>query len=126
MKSMLAISALALAVAGSAPGFATGPEGAKLFKARCSACHWDPAKADEKPRPGPSLKQIAGKAAGATTFRRYSAALKGSDITWNASTLDAYLENPRKAVKGTTMAFPGLRKPDERAAVVQYLLRHSK
>ena len=42
-------------------------------------------------------------------------------VTWNAETLDAYILDPRGTVKGTKMAFPGLKKDDERADVIAYL-----
>ena len=110
----------------AAPAKAADADGAKLFKQRCAACHWDPAAAGEKPRVGPALSGVIGRKAGAGDFRRYSPAMKRSNVVWTAESLDHYLNDPRKLVKGTSMAFPGLKKPNERAAVVAYLVKHGK
>ncbi len=122
MKLALSIAA---AAALNVPAQAA-PDGEKLFKTRCSACHWDPATPDEKPRMGPSLKGVVGRKAGEGPFKRYSPAMKAASFTWTAETLGHYLDDPRKTVKGTSMAFPGLKKADERAAVVAYIMRASK
>ena len=39
--------------------------------------------------------------------------------------LDAYLANPRKAVKGTRMSFAGLRKEKDRHDVIEYMKQAS-
>jgi len=39
--------------------------------------------------------------------------------------LSAFLASPRKFAKGTKMAFVGLRKPEDRAAMIAYLRRMS-
>lgn len=119
-ESMLAICVLMLA---AAPATAS-PVGEQIFKSRCGVCHWDPAAAGEKPRQGPSLRQLIGRRAGSQAdFTRYSAAMKKADFGWTADRLDSFLNDPRKIVPGTSMAFAGLKKPDERKAVVEYLVR---
>ena len=40
---------------------------------------------------------------------------------WTMELLTSYLEKPRKTVKGTKMAFAGLRKEEDRVNVVAYL-----
>ncbi len=47
--------------------------------------------------------------------------MKKSNLTWDDATLDRYLKKPRKVVKGTRMAFPGLRKKKDRDDVIAYL-----
>jgi len=93
-------------------------KGEKLFN-RCQACH------SVEPginRVGPTMHNVFGRTAGGLDeFRKYSKALKELDVAWNADSLDAFLENPRGYAKGTRMAFPGLRKADDRSAVVEYL-----
>jgi cytochrome c2 len=42
-------------------------------------------------------------------------------INWNEQTLFEYLENPKKYIPGTKMIFAGLKKPQERADLIQYI-----
>ena len=97
--------------------------GEKVFK-KCKACHVVDA---EKHKTGPHLVNIMGRAAGsADGFKKYSDAMKSSGIVWNEETLDGYLEKPKAYVKGTRMAFAGLRKEEDRANVIAYLKSYSK
>lgn len=52
---------------------------------------------------------------------KYTDANKNSGITWTNETMFAYLQNPKKYIKGTNMAFPGFKKEQDRADVVAYL-----
>lgn len=125
MLSRLAVAVSLLGLLAPAQAFAA--DGAQLFKTRCASCHWDPAQANEKPRQGPSLKRVIGRTAGTQKdFTRYSAAMKKAGFKWTADQLDDYLDNPRKVVPGNAMAFVGLKKPDERKAVVDYLVKYGK
>ena len=68
-----------------------------------------------------------GRAAGsADGYKKYSDAMKSSGIVWNEETLDGYLEKPKAYLKGTRMAFAGLRKEEDRANVIAYLKSYSK
>lgn len=117
-----ALAALLAAVAVATPAGAQAVDGKKLFTSRCGVCHWDPAKPGEQVRMGPSLAGVIGRKAGThPKFTRYSKAMKDHGKPWTEASLNTYLENPRKVVPGTNMAFAGLKKPEERAAVVAYL-----
>ena len=92
--------------------------GEKVFK-KCKACHM---VTKERHKSGPHLVNLFGRAAGsAEGFKKYSKAMKGSGVVWDAETLDAYLEAPKKYIKGTRMAFAGLKKEKDRANVIAYL-----
>ena len=107
------------------PALASGDvaAGEKVFK-KCKACHVVDA---EKHKTGPHLVNLMGRTAGsADGFKKYSDAMKSSGIVWNEETLDAYLENPKAYVKGTRMAFAGLRKEEDRVNVIAYLKSYSK
>jgi cytochrome c len=84
----------------------------------CGACH-GLAKTAE-PTIGPSLWGVVGRKAGSTDYA-YSAAMKAYDVTWTPETLATFLQNPRAAVPGTTMAYPGVPDPAAAKAIADYL-----
>lgn len=94
--------------------------GERLFKRHCGICHI--AEKDSTRRlQGPNLWGLIGRKAGTVERFRYTDANKNSGIVWTAETLDPYLTDPREVIKGTTMAFVGVKKPDERKAIIEYL-----
>lgn len=96
--------------------------GERLFR-QCATCH---TVAEGVNRVGPSLHAIIGRTAGSVAGFHYSDANKNSGIKWTEQELFAYLENPRAKVPGTTMAFVGLRAPQDRADVIAYLKEKTK
>lgn len=95
-------------------------EGEKVFK-RCQACH---VIDKEQNRVGPNLVGIIGRKAGAVEGFKYSEAMaaKGTEgLVWDEATIDQYLENPKGYIPKNKMAFAGLKKPEERAAVIAYM-----
>ena len=109
-------SALALA-AGPALAEGNPAEGQKVYN-KCRACH---VVDKEQNRVGPHLVGLFGREAGAVEGFNYSDEMKNSGIVWDEATLDAYLADPRGYIPGNKMAFPGLKKEDERADVIAYL-----
>lgn len=91
--------------------------GKKVFR-KCKACHVADA---EKNKVGPHLVGIIGRASGSVDGFKYSKAMAGADLTWNAETLAGYLANPKKYMPGNKMAFPGLRKEKQLTDVIAYL-----
>ena len=91
--------------------------GAKVFK-KCKACHYVD---KEKNKTGPHLVNIIGRTAGTLEGYKYSKAMKASGIVWDETTLTEYLRAPKKYIKGTKMAFAGLRKDADIANVIAYL-----
>jgi cytochrome c len=96
-------------------GVTYAADGQKIFK-RCVSCH-----SLTKNKMGPALGNIFGKKAGSVEEYWYSEAIKKSDIIWTDCTLDQFLIKPRKFIKGTKMRFSGIRKKDQREAVIKYL-----
>jgi cytochrome c len=90
---------------------------------QCKACHVIEAGVN---RIGPSLAGIVGRKAGEIAGFSYSAANKGSGITWSAEKLYQYLEKPSRVVPGTKMSFAGLPKGQDRADVIAYLSSAAK
>jgi len=96
--------------------------GKKVFR-KCKACHVVDA---EKNRVGPHLVNIVGRASGSVEGFKYSKAMAGADLTWNAETLSAYLADPKGYMPGNKMAFPGLRKEKDVVNVIAYLESEAK
>ena len=92
-------------------------EGKKVFR-QCAACH----VADkEQNRVGPHLVGVVGRDIAGVDGFNYSDAMKAVDGAWTLDQLDAWLEKPRDFAKGNRMSYPGLRKEEDRAAVIAYL-----
>ena len=105
------------AVATAPEAVATGPQPPVAF-AQCRSCHSvEPGKHGV----GPSLAGIYGTKAGELPGYTFSDAMKGSGLTWDDATLDAWLEKPSKVVPGTKMVFFGMPDPAKRKEVIEYI-----
>ena len=96
--------------------------GEKVFK-KCAACH--SIVKGGKNNIGPALYNVVGRKTGAVTDYKYSKALASFDKEWTFEELNGYLIKPAKWIKGTKMAFAGLRKEKDRASVIKYLNQNS-
>ena len=96
--------------------------GEKVFK-KCAACH-SIAKGG-KNNIGPALYNVVGRQIGAVSDYKYSKALSEYGKEWTFEELNGYLIKPAKWIKGTKMAFAGLRKEKDRASVILYLNNNS-
>ena len=96
--------------------------GEKIFK-KCAACH--SITKGGKNNIGPALWNVVGRKTAAVTDYKYSKALASFDKEWTFEELNGYLIKPAKWVKGTKMAFAGLRKEKDRASVIKYLNQNS-
>ncbi len=94
----------------------------KTAAKKCLACHsMDKGGANKV---GPNLWAIVGKTPASTDGFTYSTAMQEfgkSGKKWNYEELGKFLYAPQKDIKGTKMAFAGVKKPDELAALVAYL-----
>ena len=96
--------------------------GEKVFK-KCAACH--SIVKGGKNNIGPALYNVVGRKIGAVSDYKYSKALTEYEKEWTFEELNGYLIKPAKWIKGTKMAFAGLRKEKDRASVILYLNQNS-
>ena len=92
--------------------------GAKLYK-RCKACHT--LKEGGKHTVGPNLWDVYGAKAGSKEGFKYSKVMAASEVIWDDETLDAYIKKPPEFMKGNRMSFVGIKKAEDRAAVLLYM-----
>lgn len=92
-------------------------DGAKVYR-KCRACH---EVAKERNKVGPHQVGVIGRPAGAVDGFNYSDAMAESGLVWDVATLQEYLKDPKGFLKGTKMAFAGLRKDEDLTAVIYYL-----
>ncbi len=109
------------ALVASAPALAQDIEaGSAVFK-RCMACH--NAETDVN-KVGPSLKGLFGRTAGTLPGYAFSKAMKDAGaggLVWDEAAFTDYIISPRAAVPGSSMAFAGLKKPEDIANLIAYL-----
>lgn len=89
---------------------------------KCASCH--SFEKDGKDKIGPNLYNVLGAAPGSKDFA-YSSAMKNKGGQWTYLEMDAFLASPRDALPGTKMSFVGLRRAEERAAILLYLRQQS-
>ena len=87
--------------------------------AQCQSCH----TFDDGGRngTGPNLHDGFGRAVASHAGFSYSEAMQGHGGVWDWSALDVFLKSPAQAVRGTKMAFAGIRRTEDRVAVIAYL-----
>ncbi|HEX2138620.1 MAG TPA: c-type cytochrome [Woeseiaceae bacterium] len=101
------------AIASPPPG---DPAAGERVYVRCIGCH-----SPERHRTGPRHCGLVGRVSGTAAGYDYSPAMREAAITWNAETLDAFLQAPLAAVPGTTMGFAGIADRGERRDLIRYL-----
>ena len=92
--------------------------GEKVFK-KCSACHM--IAAGGKNMIGPNLWNVIGRTAGSVSDYKYSKAMVAYGKEWSFEEMNSYLIKPQAYIKGTKMAFAGLRKEKDRASVILFM-----
>lgn len=116
--SCIVVALGALLLPGAAAAQDAAQNGAKLFRANCFVCHTAEAGVNKI---GPSLFGVVGRKSGTAPGFTYSAAMKNAGIVWTPENIDKYLADPKGLVPNNKMIFLGLKKPEDRQAVIAYL-----
>ena len=124
MKKLTILAAVfaALALSAGNASAADAAKGKKVYN-KCKACH---ALKAGKNKVGPTLHGLFGRKAATVPNFKYSKAMKTSGVTWDEESLRAYLKKPRKFIKGTRMAFAGIKKKKQMDDLVAYLKEATK
>jgi cytochrome c len=93
-------------------------QGEKAF-AKCRACHQVGETA--KNQVGPVLNGLFGRSAGTIPGFKYSEANQKSGIVWDQTSFATYIKDPRAAMPGNKMAFPGIKNDAEIANLIAFL-----
>jgi cytochrome c len=102
---------------------AADAEKGKVVFEQCAACHSLDGAGDYD---GPTLKDVIGRKAGSLEDYRYSAAMKRSDVIWDAASLDKYVADPQAFIPGNRMAFAGIADRGERDDLIAFLMIATK
>lgn len=86
---------------------------------RCAACHTF--KKGEANGVGPNQYGLVGRKVASEAGFNYSDPMKAKGGNWDFQHLSEFLNSPQKSVPGTRMAYAGLKKPEERAALIAYI-----
>ena len=97
--------------------------GKKMFR-QCAACHSISKGGGNKI--GPALFGVMGRKAGSIDDYKYSKGMIELGKIWDLISMNDFLIKPKDYVKGTKMAYAGLKKEKDRASIILYLNEQSE
>ncbi|MBB3238448.1 c-type cytochrome [Phyllobacterium endophyticum] len=118
---LIGLSVATLAVAGARAQEAGDAAAGEVVFKKCAVCH---VADSDKNKVGPSLNKLMGRTAGTHPGFSYSPAMKAAGaagLVWDSANLRDYLHDPKAKVKGTKMAFAGLKDDKDIANLEAYL-----
>lgn len=93
--------------------------GERSFRAKCATCHT--IEQGGANGTGPNLYGVIGNDIASHAGFSYSGVLSDQPGDWSYAEMSDWLYNPAAYARGTSMAFAGLRRDDERVNVMAYL-----
>jgi cytochrome c len=120
LAAALAGAGLAALVSAAAddPRICDPARGRRVF-VKCQPCHT--AEAGGPHVVGPNLHRVIGRKAGTAAGFSYSHAFREAEFTWDPEKLDRYLEDPAAFVDSNWMPFTGLKRSEDRQAIICFL-----
>jgi glucose/arabinose dehydrogenase/cytochrome c2 len=118
MRILRAAVALAAVVAAVPALAADANAGKAFFRQQCALCH-SAEPGDNGGAQGPNLNGVFGRHAAANNDFGYTQALKSSNMTWDAGSLDRFLSSPTTVVPGSAMVI-AVPKEEDRANLIAY------
>ena len=104
---------------GAALASADLTRGERLFSGQCSTCHTiTPGGANGT---GPNLYNVVNRASGTYAGFAYSEAMVAHAVPWSYDELSKFIAAPNGYIRGTKMAYAGIRKESDRVALIAYL-----
>ncbi len=120
LSRLLALGAGLLAPLAGAQDDAQLKLGKKRFL-NCNGCHAVSSTVVDPLLLGPHLEGIVGRKAGTVEGFAYTPEFSALDLVWTEQELDRFLQDPQALVPELCMPFRGLRKPEDRQALIEWL-----
>lgn len=109
---------------GAALASADLTRGERLFASQCSTCHT--INQGGANGTGPNLYNTVGAHKAHMPGFAYSGAMNNAEGSWTYENLDEWIKNPGAYLRGTSMSFAGIRRDNDRAAVIAYLAANTE
>jgi cytochrome c len=121
MRSLMVVAILAIVTGANSAKAQDAAAGEKVYGV-CKACHQIGPNA--KNAIGPVLNGVIGRPAGSYPGYAYSAANKGSGLTWDEPTFREYIKDPKAKVPGTKMIYAGLKDEQNVTDLLAFLKQY--